>query len=111
MVFNLIDYGILVFGLFLFSGIMKSVTDKEPFRRANVRKLYIIGLMVMLAPLYFAFKQWLVTSLIEGSYLPGIELNWYPKDTNLILAGVLIIVLGYVFKEGARLYEEQKFTV
>ena len=105
------DYGFLVFGLFLFSGIMKSVTEKEPFRETNIRRLYIIGSMVILAPFYFALKQWAVISLIEGSYLQGIEPYGNLSDTNLILAGILIIVLGYVFKEGARIYEEQKLTV
>lgn len=111
LLLNYFDYGFLVFGLFLFSGIMKSVTEKEPFRKKNIRRLYIIGIMVILAPLYFALKQWAVTSLISGSYLQGIELSWNLNDTNLILAGILIIVLGYVFKEGARIYEEQKLTV
>lgn len=105
------DYTALVFGLFIFSGIMKSVTKEEPFQRKNIRRLYIIGVMVMLAPFYFTLKQWIVASLIEGSYLQGIEITWYPSDTNLIMAGIFIIVLGYVFKEGARMYEEQKFTV
>jgi len=111
LLFDYLDYAALVFGLFLFSGIMKSVTEKNPFRQKNIRRLYIIGVMVMLAPFYFALKQWMVTSLIEGSYLSGIELHWFPKDSNLVLAGILIIVLGYVFKEGARIYEEQKLTV
>lgn len=111
ILFDYLDYGALIFGLFIFSGIMKSVTEKEPFRQKNIRLLYTIGVMVMLAPFYFALKQWMITSLIRGSYLQGIELNWFPKDTNLILAGILIIVLGYVFKEGAKLYEEQKLTV
>lgn len=111
LIFDYFDYGLLAFGLFLFSGIMKSVTEKEPFRQKNIRRLYTIGIIVMLAPFYFALKQWMVTSLIKGSYLQGIELNWFPKDTNLILAGILIIVLGYVFKEGARMYEELKLTV
>lgn len=111
ILFNFVDYGALVFGLFLFSNIMKSVTEKEPFRPKNIRRLYVIGGMVMLAPLYFALQQWAVTSLIKGSYLPGITLHWNLEDTNLILAGILIIVLGYVFKEGARMYEEQKLTV
>lgn len=111
ILFDYLDYGILAFGLFLFSGIMKSVTEKEPFRQKNTRRLYTIGVMVMLAPFYIALKQWFVTSLIKGSYLQGINLYWYPKDTNLIIAGIFIIVLGYVFKEGAKLYEEQKLTV
>lgn len=105
------DNAALIFGLFIFSGIMKSVTKEEPFQRKNIRRLYIIGVMVMLAPFYFTLKQWIVASLIEGSYLQGIEITWYPNDTNLIMAGIFIIVLGYVFKEGARMYEEQKFTV
>jgi hypothetical protein len=67
--------------------------------------------MVLLAPFYIALKQWLVTSLIKGSYFQGLEINWLPKDNNLILAGIFIIVLGYVFKEGTRIYEEQKLTV
>ena len=111
MLFDYLDYGILAFGLFLFSGIMKSVTEKEPFRQKNTRRLYIIGVMVLLAPFYIALKQWLVTSLIKGSYFQGLEINWLPKDNNLILAGIFIIVLGYVFKEGTRIYEEQKLTV
>lgn len=111
MLFDYFDYGILAFGLFLFSGIMKSVAEKEPFRQRNDRRLYTIGIIVMLAPFYFTLKQWVVTSLIKGSYLQGIELTWYPKDTNLIIAGIFIIVLGYVFKEGARMYEELKLTV
>lgn len=111
ILFDYLDYGALIFGFFIFSGIMKSVTEKEPFRQKNIRSLYIIGGMVLLAPFYFTLKQWIVTSLIKGSNLQDIDLNWYPKDTNLILAGILIIVLGYVFKEGARMYEEQKLTV
>lgn len=108
---NYMDYGFLVFGLFLFSGIMKSVTEEEPFRKNNIRRLYVIGTMVIIAPFYFALKQWAVITLIQGSYLEGIELSWNLRDTNLILAGILIIVLGYVFNERARIYEEQKLTV
>lgn len=111
ILFDYLDYGALIFGLFIFSGIMKSVTEKEPFRQKNIRRLYIIGVMVMLTPFYFALKRWMITSLIKDGYLQGIEFNWIPKDTNLILAGILIIVLGYVFKEGAKLYEEQKLTI
>ena len=90
---------------------MKSVTENEPFREKNIRRFYIIGGLVMLAPFYFALKQWMVISLIKGSYLQGIDLSWYPQDTNLMLAGIFIIVLGYVFKEGARMYKEIKLTV
>ncbi len=111
ILFDYFDYGILAFGLFLFSGIMKSVTEKEPFRQKNIRRLYTIGVMVMLAPFYLALKQWMVVSLIKGDYLQGIDLYWYPKDTNLIIAGIFIIVLGYVFKEGARMYKELKLTI
>jgi len=111
ILFYYFDYAALVFGLFLFSGIMKSVTEKEPFQHKNIRRLYIIGGMVILAPFYFTLKKWTITSLIETSYLQGIELTWYPKDTNLIVAGIFIIVLAYVFKEGARMHEELKLTV
>jgi hypothetical protein len=111
LLFSYIDYAALAFALFLFSAIMKSVTENEPFRHKNSQRLYIIGSLVMAAPLYFALKQWAVISLIKSSYLEEIELNWYPDDLNLILAGILIIVLGYVFKEGTRIYEEQKLTV
>lgn len=111
ILFDYLDYAALAYGLFLFSGIMKSVTEDEPFREENIRRLYLIGFLVMAAPFYFALKQWTVVSLVQSSYLPGIDLNWYPNDLNLLFAGILIIVLGYVFKEGARLYEEQKLTV
>lgn len=111
ILFDLFDYALLAFGLFLLARLLKTVTEGEPFRPANVRRLYILGAMVILMPAYSALKQWAVISLIESSSLQGFEFYFYHTHSNFILFGILLIVLGYVFKEGARIYREQQLTV
>ncbi len=111
ILFDLLDYALLAFGLFVLARLLKTVTEGEPFHPANIRRLYILGGMVILIPAYSALKQWAVISLIESSSLQGFEFHFYHTQSNFVMLGILVIVLGYVFKEGTRIYREQQLTI
>jgi len=104
---------ILFITLFLFSKIFKTIINEEPFSEKNPIYLFTIGWILVLTPLAFQFIGLFFQSFFANLQLPeGIQilgLNSY--GDGYILAGIFMIVLGYVFREGNRLYEEQRLTV
>lgn len=114
-------YEITVFFIlfFMFSKMLKNVAEGDPFHAKNSKYLSVIGLTLLISgSLNIAFQflnagHFFHLPLLESIDLPdGVDitsLNIFGKD--FILAGIFIIVLGYVFKEGTRIYEEQKLTV
>lgn len=105
--------------LFMLSKVLKSVADGKPFESRNPFYLYVIGWTLIISSVINLFIQFIFLapsfslpvlgslSLPENIKIPS--LNMFGE--NFMIAGIFIIVLGYVFKEGTRIYNEQKLTV
>ncbi|MBO6584663.1 MAG: DUF2975 domain-containing protein [Gracilimonas sp.] len=105
--------------LFLFSKVLRNVAEGDPFHAKNPSYLYMIGWTLIISSLinisfqFLNMGHFISLPLLSDLSLPeGIDitsLDMFGKD--FMIAGIFNIVLGYVFKEGARIYEEQKLTV
>lgn len=105
-------YGITLYGLTLLKRILRSLRRKQPWDKKNSRNLRIIGYLMLLAVPYKYGIGWLSFLTIQHIQLPEkVSLLWPPVAWEIGLAGLTIILVAYIFKEGTRLYEEQKLTV
>ncbi|MEX0719034.1 MAG: DUF2975 domain-containing protein [Balneolaceae bacterium] len=106
--------GLVAFlGFYFLSRVFKKVAENDPFHFKNATYLFalgwtmfavsIISIILMLVPAP------LLSNLSESSEYHIANLNLH-GDFYLI-GGILVVVLSYVFKEGARIHEEQKLTV
>lgn len=103
---------ILFVFLFYFARIMKNVAQGDIFAGKNSRLLFITGFILIGSSLLNFLFTMLPSPIIEGVALNDgntIESVLFMKD--YLVAGIFLIVLAYVFKEGTRIYEEQKLTV
>lgn len=105
--------------LFMLAKMLKNVAEGNPFHSKNASYLSVIGITLFASGcLNIAFQflnmgHFFHLPLLESLNLPDdIKINSLDMfGENFILAGIFIIILGYVFKEGTRIYEEQKLTV
>lgn len=105
--------------LFMLSKVLRGVAEGDPFQSKNPFYLYGIGWILILSSLInIAIQFGNIGHLIPLPVLNDLNLpdsvsipSLDMFGENFMLAGIFIIVLGYVFKEGARIYEEQKLTV
>ena len=103
----------LAFGFFLLSRILKTVIEDTPFIEANARRLYIIGWMIILSPIFTIAERWGLLLLVGETGFQGFN---FPNpflhiNYSVVMAGIFVIVLGYVFKAGSQIYQEQLLTV
>ncbi|WP_421773428.1 DUF2975 domain-containing protein [Gracilimonas sp.] len=116
---KLYENAVFFFILFMLSKVLRSVAEGDPFHSNNPFYLYMIGWTLIASFLInFSFQflnmgHFISLPLLSGLSLPdGIDITSLDLfGENFLMAGIFIIVLGYVFKEGARMYEEQKLTV
>lgn len=104
--------------LFLLSKVLKNVAEDDPFHSKNPSYLYTIGWVLFMTAVINIIIQYLLINYVsiplfsDLTLSNGIAITSYDLfGDGFIEAGIVIIVLGYVFKEGARIYEEQKLTV
>jgi hypothetical protein len=99
--------------LLLFNKIFKTIIDEEPFSKKNPKYLFIIGWIVFLMPIFYHLIDYIAQPYFAQLALPeGVRILGLAFSGNgSIYVGIFIILLGYVFKEGNRLYQEQKLTV
>ncbi len=103
---------ILLISLFFFIKLLKNVAEGNAFDSQNFKYLYFIGwilflfsvLNILIGPLSSSLLGDLV--LIEGYKFSPIGLFG-----SYMMEGICFLALGYVFKEGTRMYEEEKLTV
>ena len=105
--------------LFMLSKVLRSVAEGDPFHGKNPSHLYVIGWTLIIYSIinisfqFMSAGHFISLPFFSDLALPeGIDitsLNLFGED--FLLDGIFIIVLGYVFKEGARIHEEQKLTV
>ncbi|WP_020403884.1 DUF2975 domain-containing protein [Gracilimonas tropica] len=105
--------------LYLFSKVLRNVAEGSPFHSKNSTYLSQIGtILFAVGTVNFSFLflnsgHFISLPILNNLGFPeGIDITYldlFGKD--FIFAGIFMIVLGYIFKEGTRIYEEQKLTV
>ena len=106
--------GLIIAVIFLFaSKILKNVAEGSPFDKRNPRYLFIVGWILLTASILYMSSIYLPMPLLEDIVLTdGIRVkSILINEQNSMIGGFMCLVLGYVFKEGNRIYEEQKLTV
>jgi hypothetical protein len=88
-----------------------SFTSGEPFRRENALHLRVIW-MTMLAIEIARYALLALTGALLTTFGPGVDAD-YTLNIDLSVWGsiLILIVLAEVFREGARLKEEQELTI
>ncbi|RNC83989.1 MAG: DUF2975 domain-containing protein [Balneola sp.] len=107
------DWLVILIILYFISKVLKNVAQGSPFSKKNARYLFTVGLLMLLGSLLHMLSIYLPMPLLEGLVLSdGIRVKSIMiKEGNFMIGGFMSLVLGYVFKEGNRMYEEQKLTV
>ena len=116
---KLYEYAVFFILFFMLAKILRNVAKGDPFHSKNASYLSVTGITLFVSGcLNIAFQflnmgHFFHLPLLESLNLPDdIKINSLDMfGENFILAGIFIIILGYVFKEGTRIYEEQKLTV
>jgi hypothetical protein len=91
--------------------ILGSVRHGDPFIAANVRRLRVIGSLLLIGvPLFVVISQFIVRALVETSDVSGVGIHiavpWTPA-----LAGLGVLILAQVFAHGVQLREDVEGTV
>ncbi|MBL8544511.1 MAG: DUF2975 domain-containing protein [Hyphomonadaceae bacterium] len=88
-----------------------SFTSGEPFRRENAQHLRAIW-MTMLAIEVARYLLLALTAALLAAFEPDIDANFtFNLDLSTWGSILILIVLAEVFREGARLREEQELTI
>ena len=109
---KVIEAAVYFIVLFFFAKVLKSVAEGRPFESGNSKFLYIIGWTLFMSSILNILIGFIpIPILDEISVATPFEFTSVRAISDYMLEGIFIIVLGYVFKEGARINEEQKLTV
>lgn len=104
---------LLFLTFFILSRVFKNVAMNNPFHPKNSRHLFTIGWIFIVTGIIAVVIGFLPVPLIgtvnTQSSFKIISLNL--RGDMYILFGIVTTVFSYIFKEGARIYEEQKLTV
>ncbi|HET8864216.1 MAG TPA: DUF2975 domain-containing protein, partial [Gracilimonas sp.] len=91
--------------LYFFAKVLRNVAEGNPFDITNSKYLYIIGWTLFLTSALNIFIRFLPLPLLDSISLPeGYEFSSLQGFEDFMMIGIFIIVLGYVFKEGNRIY-------
>ncbi len=109
--------GVCIFGFlsnyFLFH-ILASV-EANPFSKENLSRIKKLGLLVIGGEIYyFSISLFLSISVIQKIDIPGIEIapiGWTDMNFGIIFLGIIILVIGEVFRQGSVLQENENLTV
>ena len=103
---------ILVAFFYLLARILKSIIKENPFDPLNSKRLLIMGGLLVFYAL-FAFGHTLFVAGIFSSLQIDPILNFKAdfQSVNSIFFGLLVMLLGFVFREATKIHEEQKLTV
>jgi len=99
--------------LFILSRLLKNVANSQPFHSKNLHYLFYMGWILIVTSAIHTVLQYLPIPYISDlTFSSGIQISSLRVfGGDFFLGGILVIVLGYVFKEGARIHQEQKLTV
>ena len=113
----LIGFAIFFYLLVLLIRVLKSIEEREFFSMANVKRIRIIGFMVLgfslLQWTYGFLKDWFLFDYlqVEGIY----DLSGFPLSLNFFgstfFIGLMILIISNAFEHGVKIQEEQELTV
>jgi hypothetical protein len=109
----LIGLGFILYIIHLLRNILRTVLEGDPFAVANIRRLRIIGLILLFGGFAVALAEYLMARIVLARIpLEGVELS-PPLDVNetAVLTGLLLLVLATVWQHGADLERDQSLTV
>jgi hypothetical protein len=102
---------LIVAALWLLRRLLVSVRDGVPFSEANVRRLRILGLIILIGvPLATLGASWCASELAGTAHLPsaGIQLS---MPGGAFVGGLGVFVLAEVFAAGVHLRDDLEGTV
>lgn len=103
---------ILVAFFFLLSKILKSIINKNPFDSLNSKRLFTMGGLLLLFSLIQIVHVLLVTDIFTSLQIePSLSFDPNFGSLHSFLYALLVLLLGYIFKEASKIHEEQKLTV
>ena len=105
-----------VWGLWLVTGVLRSVMRGDPFGPANVLRLRSLGALLVVGGIVvnlvsYALQNVLFTELPE---YPSVELAagpFSPIPGAALLAGLIVFVFAEIFAHGSRLREDVEGTI
>lgn len=93
------------------SKILKNVEQDRPFDARNADRLFVIGTVMIIASFVVRLAEYIVFDmLITTLKITNIELNLM-LDGTMVIVGMLILLLGGIFKYGSYLQQEYDETV
>ncbi|SMO69344.1 DUF2975 domain-containing protein [Gracilimonas mengyeensis] len=103
---------LIIVVLYFFGKVLKNVAEGNPFERSSSTYFYIIGWTLLGASILNIMIQFIPLPLLNELTLPsGYTFSSIQPHYDYLLIGLFVLVLGYVFKEGTRFYEELKLTI
>lgn len=94
--------------------VLASVARGEPFVHTNPRRIATIGWIILLLAVLQPLLAYVPAAVVlrAAAIEEGIALSpTLLLDGSTVLVGLLVLVLALVFREGARLHQEQSLTV
>lgn len=105
---------ILVIIAVIINSLRKSIREQRPLPTTNIGYTRIIGILVIADELFRAFEVYIghraMHQILDSEAIIQIGQN-FPIEYGSIVLGLLIIFSAEVFAIGARLSEEQEFTI
>jgi hypothetical protein len=98
--------------------IFASLTSGQPFLISNVRRLRIIGWLVISAMLFNHAWDWAAVTYMQSvltlaGHVPSVPVAFIIDEIHpeLLFVGAAVLVLAEIFRLGASLQEEQTLTI
>jgi|GEM_PF-3673565 len=109
---RLAKFGCLLLLFLYFSRILKSVIDKNPFNPRNHVRLYLMGIFLIGFSVFDSVLGISISSSLNNIGFQS-EIMFKPvfNVDQFVYLGLILVVLGFVFKEATLIHEEQKLTV
>lgn len=103
---------ILVTFFYLLSRILRSIMNDNPFDPLNSRRLLSMGgLLVFQAVIAFGHALFVVHIFSSLQVDPNLNFKADFESVNSIFFGLLVMLLGFIFRKATEIHEEQKLTV
>jgi len=92
--------------------VLKNVQNGEPFAKENAKSISIMGVAMIISSVVLSnASSYFMSTMIHSFKLENIVANTSSPDTNLLLTGLLLLILGEIFKYGAYLQNEYDSTL
>jgi len=112
IVVRFLKMSILVAFFYLLARILKSVIKENPFDPLNSKRLLIMGgLLVFHAIFTFGHALFVADIFSSLQVDPTLSFKADFESVNSIFFGLLVMLLGFIFRKATEIHQEQKLTV